>query len=321
MPHFLQQSGRDITAKFHNIKLLEDQRVHDALVNKESSKWSMIVGQRASKINRNRYSNVFPFDNNRVKLALAPGSTKSDYINASHITVDLNDTPRQYIAAQGPEEQTASHFWQMVLQQTAEGSEVAIAMVTPLAENGIDKCFKYWPDTLSQVVELSTEPDDFEHDLRIECLGCHELGDIEGTFYTMLKLDALDPETKEVVSTRNVHHIYYTKWVDMKRPSVWNSIHSLSDLLGNLNGSENPLIVHCSAGVGRSGTFITLDYLFHNEKLLLKPDGTHDLIEDIVSQLRKQRIMMVQSLDQFKFCYEALAAFFRDLTRNTPFPA
>lgn len=307
IPHFLEMTSKDsIAANFCRIKAMEDDRIHDAVVRRERSPWSMQHGVQAFDLKRNRYSNILPFDYNRVKLDVAKGYC--DYINASHVDVDVDvdlGPKESYIATQGPTKITTPHFWNMLLQQS-EHPDVVVIMVTPLKEGTVTKCSKYWIDTVGQVMTIPQD-EGFAYDIRLECLSHEHHDHIGGAYYTKIQLDALDSEGT-VQHKRTVHHLYFDQWTDTLRPDAWEPIMRLSQLARSLNGEGNPLVVHCSAGVGRTGTFITMDYLLSHPQLAWDRED-EDLVLAIVQRLREQRITMVQSCEQFRFCYEMLTSF------------
>ncbi len=195
--------------------------------------------------------------------------------------------------------------------QSTTAKNVVICMVTPLEEHGISKCFKYWLDVKDDFVVFKSGKDGFLNDLRLKCIDASEDVDIPGVHYTTLSLEMLKPgTTDQVVDERVIHHLYYDQWTDFSKPDNWEAIHQLSKLARGLNDEANPLIVHCSAGVGRSGTFVALDYLFNCVSCYDPSDSqADDLVEVLVQALRARRMMMVQSPEQFVFVYESLAKF------------
>lgn len=314
LPSYLQQSQYQLLKKFEEIKLLEGERIHEATIHQDKSRWSLQHGVEGFDLKRNRYQNVIPYDRTRVALQVKPGF--SDYINASKIHLDLTKKwgkpceSSNYISCQGPTFNTTSHFWQMVAQSTT-AKNVVICMVTPLEEHGISKCFKYWLDVKNDFVVFKSGKDGFLNDLRLKCIDASEDVDIPGVHYTTLSLEMLKPgTTDQVVDERVIHHLYYDQWTDFSKPDNWEAIHQLSKLARGLNDEANPLIVHCSAGVGRSGTFVALDYLFNCVSCYDPSDSqADDLVEVLVQALRARRMMMVQSPEQFVFVYESLAKF------------
>jgi len=325
LPSYLQLSKPQLLQKFHEIRLLEDERIHDATVKQSQSKWSVNEGIKGFELRRNRYTNILPYDLTRVKLQVAKNSGFSDYINANCINLNLSNQwdksckEANYISTQGPTSTTTSHFWQMVMQSTKE-KDVVVCMVTPIQEYGISKCFKYWCDKKDDYTIFNKDNDGFINHLRLKCMEDITTTDIKGVYYTKLKLQSYIPKSHEILQEKIIHHLYYDQWTDFSKPDDWKSIYQLTQRARELNHPKNPIIVHCSAGVGRTGTFITLDYLFNcvsqyfpqtkeQEDEQQEQQEQQDLIELIVLLLRTQRMMMVQSEEQYLFIYESLKQF------------
>ncbi|AET40826.1 tyrosine protein phosphatase PTP1 Ecym_6455 [Eremothecium cymbalariae DBVPG len=315
-PWYLNQSSKNLVEKFKYIQSQEDERLREATINAVNSKWSF--GTSVDLINeyRNRYVNIIPFERNRVKLDVISGN---DYINASYAQVDVPGQSVKrgyYVATQGPTKRTWEQFWEMCYQQ-CPGTEIVIIMVTPLIEHGREKCYLYWPkedsgnDSLyiPKIQSPSNRPDDileFETDLVLK-----RLKETKYPSYTKTLL-SLTPGVDKYPPKR-VHHFYFDKWRDMTRPDEIRPILELSRDSHRESSPGNPIIVHCSAGVGRTGTFITLDHLIHNTADFTKTvlsNYKHDLIEQIVLQLRSQRLKMVQLLEQYEFIYHIAEAVF-----------
>lgn len=241
--------------------------------------WLAVVSQVNES--RNRYCNVFPWDRTRIKL---PVKSKNflDYINAS--TISINDDT--YIACQGPLPNTISHFWLMCFDQAKNTDVIIIVMVTPLQESGMLKCEKYWPEVN---MELDLSQQLVADNIDIPSLKvCNQSEVYNGNYLlTTLKLSSGN-------STKTVYHYYYDKWADTKAPTNMDELISIShdvDLVKQSSPNKPIPIVHCSAGVGRTGTFIAVDQLVHNKG---------DFVS-IVDQMRNGRMMMVQTIHQLEF--------------------
>ncbi|SCU94147.1 LADA_0G06854g1_1 [Lachancea dasiensis] len=304
IPWYLSQNNLDVVSKFQYIQHQEDLRLRDATLNPEGSKWSLGVSVKHTNRERNRYVNIMPYERNRVKLKLKSGN---DYVNASYVKVQV---PRQslraghYIATQGPTDRSASQFWQMCYQQ-CPGENMVIVMVTPLVEHHRRKCAEYWPREPGSCVTVAQEQcgdSKFETGLEVRNINVEHRA-----AYTLSTLQIVPSDVR--FPQKTVHHFYFERWRDMSKPDEVLPILELSRHSHRLNSPNNPMIVHCSAGVGRSGTFITLDHLFHDTHDFATPqpgqDYQHDLIEQIVLQLRSQRLKMVQTVDQYLFIYHA----------------
>lgn len=310
-PWYLNQHVNNLSDKFKYIQNQEDERLRDASLNPETSKWKLGVSIKALNDNRNRYLNIMPYEKNRVKLNVVAGN---DYINASYIKVNVPDQSLKkgyYIATQGPTKNTWAHFWQMCYQKCPD-TDISIIMLTPLVEYGREKCYQYWPKNSDGAQKLdvpkiqrasnnSLDFSEFETGLCVEFLSktVHE-----GYQKSTLLIRPTDPS----LVSKKVHHFYFNQWKDMRKPSELTSILKLSRHLHSVNSPNNTIIVHCSAGVGRSGTFITIDHLIHHtadfRNLSFLETYSHDLIEQIVIQLRSQRVKMVQLEEQFRFIYK-----------------
>ncbi|SCV05302.1 LANO_0H04500g1_1 [Lachancea nothofagi CBS 11611] len=304
LPWYLNQKQQEILSKFQYIQHQEDLRLRDATINPETSKWSLGVSVEHANNNRNRYVNIMPYERNRVKLRVKAGN---DYVNASYVKIQVpiqSLRPGYYIATQGPTESSYLHFWQMCYQQ-CPGDDITIVMVTPLVEQRRQKCFEYWPRNSGSFVTVPESPDEdsvFETGFEVRYVGQERVNDYT---LTTLKIVPSDPR----FPPKTVHHFYFDQWRDMSKPDEIIPILKLSKHSHSLNSTENPMIVHCSAGVGRTGTFITLDHLFHDTRDFTQPQAVqgyqHDLVEQIVLQLRSQRLKMVQAVDQYLFIYHA----------------
>ncbi|CAH1795007.1 unnamed protein product [Owenia fusiformis] len=233
------------------------------------------VAKQAKFKTKNRYRNVLPYDKNRVQLSTTP-----DYINASHIRIHINKDTLHYIASQGPLPNTTPDFWQMVWDYKVK----VIAMVTLDVEGGKVKCHRYWPDS---AVRPITVFDRYEVSLV-------KLIELEKFDVRQLKMT-----DRESGTSHNIVHLNYTGWPDHGVPHTARSILQYVQLIHTFN-SGGPIIVHCSAGIGRTGAIITIDTVLAN----IQRDHRFD-IHEIVHTLRKQRQGMIQTKDQYLFCYSA----------------
>ncbi|VDI14941.1 receptor-type tyrosine-protein phosphatase beta, partial [Mytilus galloprovincialis] len=238
---------------------------------------------------KNRYTNILPFDKTRVKLLPFEDEPGSDYINANYA---LGFTSaREYIAAQGPLASTINDFWRMIWEQNAS----IIVMLTQCVERGRKKCEHYWPmlnESLYYgdiVVQLDSESHLPDFILRTFSL---RVGDLE----------------------RKVRHYYYLLWPDMGTPACTNyMIRFVSTIRCDVRPDmTGPIVVHCSAGVGRTGTFITLDTLIRN---IQNGDDSIDIFGQIL-QLRHCRLNMVQTESQYIYIHECIRDFMRPVAES-----
>lgn len=229
---------------------------------------------------KNRYSNVVPTPKTRVPLKLQFGRPNSDYINGNFIR-GYKNAPRQYIATQGPMDNTIEDFWRMCWENNVE----VIVMATNFQERGIDKCARYWP-----------------------AQGSEEYGNIEVTLVQQtahqthsasnLHVRDLGVENSEV---RTVRHYRLTCWPHQGVP---RSSKQVTDFLREVKmaDSAGPSVVHCSAGIGRTGCLIAIDIGIQG---ILQGDPKIDILR-IVSTMRQDRAGMVQTRDQYRFIHQAL---------------
>ncbi|KAK7204460.1 protein-tyrosine phosphatase-like protein [Myxozyma melibiosi] len=265
---------------------------------KEEEQFSITAAlERGAK---NRYNNIFPYDHTRVKLSCAPGCC--DYINASYISP--RGSRKRYIATQGPLPETFADFWSVVWDQSVR----VIVMLTPIQEGGQVKCHSYWQDARYGAIMLT-------HKAEEEVL----LSEKTGTKVRVRKFVLTKGGDERVVT-----HVQYVSWPDLGTPADPVDLVALSGMASRLNAddagadkSENqvhPVIVHCSAGCGRTGTFCAVDsaidimqHAEEDEKAgVSKAGSAQDLIVDLVHELRRQRLSMVQCLRQFVICYESV---------------
>ncbi|XP_007487805.1 tyrosine-protein phosphatase non-receptor type 2 isoform X4 [Monodelphis domestica] len=196
------------------------------------------VAKSLENRNRNRYRDVSPYDHSRVKLQ----NTENDYINASFVAIE--EAQRNYILTQGPLPNTCCHFWLMVWQQKSK----AVVMLNRIVEKDSIKCAQYWPTKEDKVMVFE------------ETGFCVRLvsEDVK-SYYTvhLLKLENLHSGEIRLIS-----HFHYTTWPDFGVPqspaSFLNFLFKVRES-GSLSDEHGPAIIHCSAGIGRSGTFSLVD--------------------------------------------------------------
>jgi protein-tyrosine phosphatase len=257
--------------------------------------------------------NVDPFVNNRIRLKVPEGH--SDYINASFIELQttISSTKKEFIATQGPKEGIHGHVWRMIWHECSD--PVVIVMLTQTYESGREKCFQYFPYDMENPVLPINEEDEFE-DGFTATLTLKNITEDKSTSSTIreMELETADGETK------TVWHMLFGGWPDYSIPEGEN-INGLVRLV-DFSASKNPQVddkapprvVHCSAGVGRTGTFIALDWLLaeFREGRLDKITDDVDPIADVVDNLRGQRMMMVQGEQQFFFLYDVMRQLWLD---------
>ncbi|KAF3020135.1 hypothetical protein E8E14_008076 [Neopestalotiopsis sp. 37M] len=310
VPAFLNMSEQEILHKYQEIQWNERNRVLQSMTNSSPTFKFAQVDSVYRPLDR--YGNIQPWNNNRVKLQVPEGST--DYINASPIVLRSplapeQRSPHKYIAMQGPTGRTSEHVWRMVAEQME--SPAVMVMLTETRENNMEKCFPYYPHNADESLDIG-EHDEFQDGWRaqVKCLEVEERA--EGA----IEMRKLQVQVEGREDSMEVWHLLYKKWPDFGVPTLEDigSFLDLMELSRVKNAHEdNPRIVHCSAGVGRSGTFIALEHLLREVDSgdLEKYDEVHgseasDLVFDTVNALREQRKMMVQAESQYLFIYKVL---------------
>ncbi|KAJ2522902.1 Tyrosine-protein phosphatase non-receptor type 13 [Coemansia sp. RSA 1939] len=256
--------------------------------------------QMGGNYNLNRYSNVVPYNQNRVRLG-----GKSDYINASHIALPESvavAAGTRYIATQGPLNHTVGDFWQMVWEQNAR----TVVMLANPVEANRPKCAVYWPTRVGQTIVPAPSGNGSKvAAVSVTLVDEHSLDPALAPGVTVRSFE-LRSET--AADPRTVRQLHYTDWPDHGVPSSPVSLLLLLKELHSAAGSQPdasaPVVVHCSAGVGRSGTLIVLDAAMRY--FAAHDDYAGDLVADVFRSLRAQRVQMVQTLNQFMFCYHAI---------------
>ncbi|QCE08013.1 protein-tyrosine phosphatase [Vigna unguiculata] len=245
-------------------------------------------------LNKNRYTDVLPFDNNRVVLRSSSDyrPAAQGYINASLVSTSSSGNVSQFIATQGPLPHTYEDFWEMIIQYRCP----AIIMLTRLVDNyKMVKCGDYFQaeDGPREVGNISV------------------IGKWVNTTETSLVLRLLEVNHREVEDAPiSVLHIQYPEWPDHGVPKDTLAVREILKRLYHLPPNLGPIVVHCSAGIGRTGTYCTI----HNTiQRILGGDMSAVDIANTVAVFRAQRIGMVQTQDQYIFCYKAIIDELEDL--------
>ncbi|XP_074808019.1 receptor-type tyrosine-protein phosphatase alpha isoform X2 [Natator depressus] len=231
---------------------------------------------------KNRYVNILPYDHSRVHLTPIEGVPDSDYINASFI--NGYQEKNKFIAAQGPKEETVNDFWRMIWEQNT----ATIVMVTNLKERKECKCAQYWPDQGCWTygnIRVSVEDVTVLVDYTVRKFCIQQVGDVTNK----------KPQ-------RLVTQFHFTSWPDFGVPFTPIGMLKFLKKVKMCNPQyAGAIVVHCSAGVGRTGTFIVIDAMLDMMHAERKVD-----VYGFVSRIRAQRCQMVQTDMQYVFIYQAL---------------
>nr|XP_035110165.2 tyrosine-protein phosphatase non-receptor type 3 isoform X2 [Callithrix jacchus]XP_035110172.2 tyrosine-protein phosphatase non-receptor type 3 isoform X2 [Callithrix jacchus] len=228
-------------------------------------------------LDKNRYKDVLPYDTTRVLL-----QGNEDYINASYVNMEIPAAKlvNRYIAAQGPLPHTCAQFWQVVWNQKLS----LIVMLTTLTERGRTKCHQYWPDP----------PDVMDHgSFHIQCQS-------EDCTIAYVSREMLVTNT-QTGEEHTVTHLQYVAWPDHGVPDDSSDFLEFVNYVRSLRVDNEPVLVHCSAGIGRTGVLVTME-----TAMCLTERNLPVYPLDIVRKMRDQRAMMVQTSSQYKFVCEAI---------------
>ncbi|XP_055457653.1 tyrosine-protein phosphatase non-receptor type 4 isoform X2 [Psammomys obesus] len=239
---------------------------------------TMSCAKLPQNISKNRYRDISPYDATRVLL-----KGNEDYINANYINMEIPSSSiiNQYIACQGPLPHTCKDFWQMTWEQ---GSSMVV-MLTTQVERGRVKCHQYWPEPTGS-----------------SSYGCYQVtchSEEGNPAYIFRKMTVFNQEKNE---SRQLTQIQYTAWPDHGVPDDSSDfLDFVCHVRNKRAGKEEPIIVHCSAGIGRTGVLITMETAMC---LIECNQPVYPL--DIVRTMRDQRAMMIQTPSQYRFVCEAI---------------
>ena len=224
---------------------------------------------------KNRYPDIKAYDQTRVKLAQINGIQGSDYVNANFV-IGYKER-KKFICAQGPMESTINDFWRMIWEQHLE----IIIMLTNLEECNRSKCAKYWPEKITDSRLFG--------DITVKFVGEKKLGDYLVRNLDIFKRNSGNEDEEE---RRQITQYHYLAWKDYMAPE---HPHGVIKFIRQINSvysvQRGPILVHCSAGVGRTGTLVALDSLMHQVE-----EEDQVSIFNTVCDLRHQRNFLVQSL-------------------------
>jgi len=228
---------------------------------------------------KNRFTNILPYDHSRVKLQPTDDEEGSDFINANF--VPGFNSKREFIVTQGPLHSTRDDFWRMCWETNSR----AIVMLTRCIEKGREKCDHYWP--------FDTEPV-YYGDIQVTILNESHFQDWNINEFRMMRGDTV----------RTIRHFHFTTWPDFGVPDPPQTlVRFVRAFRDRVSPEQRPIVVHCSAGVGRSGTFIALDRILQRIR-------KYDVVDifGIVYEMRKERVWMVQTEQQYICIHQCLLA-------------
>lgn len=230
---------------------------------------------------KSRYSNVKAYDDTRVRMT----GGDSDYINANHIQYGVAKQRFWYIASQGPKSNTIDDFWCMIWQQRVK----LVSMVTSLDEGGYVKCEQYWPSAQGAETLFGDYGVAVDRQRKTEA-------------YTATGLRVRSTATGEV---RMVWHLHFTSWPDHGVPQncdeILGYLGEMRAVRSALGDSNWPVLVHCSAGIGRTGVLMMIEI-----GLAMLEAGELPDLGTLLEELREQRAGLCQTPEQFQFAYQAL---------------
>ncbi|KAF9954593.1 hypothetical protein BGZ72_004458 [Mortierella alpina] len=321
---------KNLAQDFQKVEIAEKKRLALLMCPQEMRSGrttNFSIGAGIEKGLKNRYNNVWPFDHTRVKIQETEDGL-DDYINASFLRPPFGE--KSYIATQGPLPSTFLDFWKIVWEQNSR----VIVMLTREMEMGRIKCHQYWPSAQQPSMDLGP--------IRLTFLG-EELPDMadDAVLVRQLRLQHLGhPREAERVITQ----IQYTGWPDFGVPdtpvevlkvvklanehnqvlSSATAAPSSSSATSTPSAMAGPMVVHCSAGCGRTGAFCVIDAVLSNlsgsnHGGYPSAVGPEDVVFQTLNAFREQRLSVVQCLRQYVFCYEAILWHLAiELTRGKP---
>uniref|UniRef100_A0A8C2PQE3 protein-tyrosine-phosphatase n=1 Tax=Cyprinus carpio TaxID=7962 RepID=A0A8C2PQE3_CYPCA len=251
---------------------------------------SMCCAKQSENMDKNRYKDVLPYDITRVVLQ----EEGDDYINASHVKTEPAGCVLRYIAAQGPLPHTCTHFWRSVWEQNVS----VIVMLTTLTERGRTKCHQYWPHP----------PEVRDYGYLQVCCHSEECN----LAYVTREITLTNTQSGQ---QRSITHLQYVAWPDHGVPEDSSDFLDFVQSMRSMRKESVPLMVHCSAGIGRTGVLITMETAM---TLMEKEKPVYPL--EIITLMREQRAMLVQTSCQFTFVCEAILRVYRERMKKSSTP-
>uniref|UniRef100_A0A8C1SQG1 protein-tyrosine-phosphatase n=1 Tax=Cyprinus carpio TaxID=7962 RepID=A0A8C1SQG1_CYPCA len=264
--------------------------LHFEKLYKKKEGMTMSCAKQSENMDKNRYKDVLPYDITRVVLQ----EEGDDYINASHVKNEPAGCVLRYIAAQGPLPHTCTHFWRSVWEQNVS----VIVMLTTLTERGRTKCHQYWPHP----------PEVRDYGFLQVCCHSEECN----LAYVTRELTLTNTQSGQ---QRSITHLQYVAWPDHGVPEDSSDFLDFVQSVRSMREESVPLMVHCSAGIGRTGVLITMETAM---TLMEKEKPVYPL--EIITSMREQRAMLVQTSCQFTFVCEAILRVYRERMKKSSTP-
>jgi receptor-type tyrosine-protein phosphatase N len=257
------------------------QREWDALCLYTPEKCSVVAALQPSNLTKNKYRDAVPYEHSRIHLIASNNVFESDYVNASVVT-DQDLHHPAYIVTQGPLPHTVADFWQMIWEQGC----IVIVNLTQLTENSFEVCHRYWPDTQHHYHI-------FEVKLLSEYIWCDD--------YRVRSFSLRNTKSNE---TRTVTQFHFVSWPENGVPPTPDTLLDFRRKVNNsFRGRTSPVLVHCSDGAGRSGTYCLIDMILGRIH-----KGAKEIDFSVTLQrIRDQRANMVRTKAQFEFSFFAVA--------------
>jgi len=253
------------------------------------------IGQSEVNQNKNRFVDIIPFDDNYVTLETEQGQPPSNYVNASF--VDNMAVLDKIIVTQGPKQNTVLDFWRMVVERNCRH----IIMLTNCQEQGRVKCFQYWPPN-GQMLHFD--------DISLFTVEEKEVH----TGLLLRKIEVCFESVHGDGEAHVVQQLHLTNWPDHGVPDHVNGLLAFLRVASNFRDSEYS-VIHCSAGVGRTGTYLAL--LSLTQQIQAGCDSID--IKQTVCDLRGKRPKMVQTREQYVFIYQCIATFVKNWMNGEDF--
>ncbi|KAI5070203.1 hypothetical protein GOP47_0014546 [Adiantum capillus-veneris] len=252
------------------------------------------IGRLESNLPKNRYLDVLPYDDTRVLLEEIANGRTSSYINASYVVDPTHESLPKFIATQGPLPNTNADFWEMVVQQQCP----VIVMLTGLVDesNKMVKCDNYFPAKPQESLTYG----------RFRITNKGTTISQNAAAYRLLEIEHVQPGAAAPIPVLHMQ----LDWPDYGIPTSTASVREMVRTLYEVPSNFGPFVVHCSAGIGRTGTYCTID---HTLRRIILGDMTAVDLESTVRRFRQQRLGMVQTREQYAFCYKAVIAELQDL--------